>query len=104
MRGFELSRRPTPSFLNLKTSLKFNIHNYPVLQDARVVTFLYLQGGLHWLKEFPLRPYATATSGVGISLSAGPVAQIELLCNAAQYQSRNIREPINFQIRFGAFD
>ena len=31
MRGFESYKKPTPSYANLKGSIKFNIHNYPLL-------------------------------------------------------------------------
>jgi hypothetical protein len=75
-----------------------------VLQEARIVSFLYAQAGLAFLKENPLRPYATASAGIGLSLYAGSVAQIELLCNAVQFQNQTRREPVNFQIRFGVFD
>jgi hypothetical protein len=91
VRGFENIRKPMPSFANFKTSLKFNIHNFPVLLDAKISTFLYAQAGLAFLKESPLKPYATASSGLGLAFSAGPVAQIELLLNAAQYQNKNQR-------------
>jgi hypothetical protein len=104
VRGYEPSRNPNPSFANVKASVKFNLHNYPVLQEARIVSFLYAQAGLSFLKENPYRPYSTATAGLGFSLYAGPVAQIEVLCNAAQFQSQNLREPVNFQVRFGVFD
>ena len=104
VRGFENCRVPLPSFANLKTSLKFNIHNYPVLSEGRINTFLYAQTGLSFLKPNLFQPYANASVGLGLSFAAGPLAQIELLCNAAQYQNRNIREPLNFQIRFGIFD
>ena len=50
VRGFEQNRNPAPSFVNMKASLKFNLHNYPVLQDARIVSFLYAQLGLSFLK------------------------------------------------------
>lgn len=76
VRGFENNKKPTPSYANLKTSLKFNIHNFPVLQDARVGTFLYAQAGLSFLKANPYRPYFTAATGLGLSFSVGPYAQI----------------------------
>ena len=92
MRGFEPLRQPFPSYANLKSSVKFNVHNYPLLQEARIVAFLYAQGGLSFLKnQHPTRPLAMASTGLGVSLYAGPAAQIELLCNLGQLQSKPTR-------------
>lgn len=104
MRGFESYRKPMPSFANVKGSVKFNVHNYPLISDARLVTFLYAQGGLAFLKQHPMRPHSLASCGLGLSFYAGPFTQIELLCNLAQWQSKPLREPVNFQVRFGVFD
>jgi hypothetical protein len=93
-----------PSYLNLKGSFKFNIHNYPLLKEAGIVSFLYTQMGVAFLKSQPLRPYVLSSCGLGLSFYAGPFTQIELLCNLMQWQSKPLREPANFQIRFGVFD
>jgi hypothetical protein len=61
------------------------------VQEARLVSFLYAQAGLSFLKERPIRPYSNISAGLGFSLYTGAVAQIEVLCNAVQYQNRNIR-------------
>lgn len=70
MRGYENIRKPLPSYANMKASLKFNIHNYPVLKDANVIMFLYAQTGISFLKESSLiNPYFAATSGLGLSFA-----------------------------------
>lgn len=76
VRGFQNLRRPVPSFANLKGCLRFNIHNYPVLEEANIVHFLYGQLGLSFLKkERLLNPYLLGSGGMGLSFSIGP-AQI----------------------------
>lgn len=71
----------------MKGSFKFNLHNFPVLHEARIVSFLYAQGGLSFLKENALKPLWIASTGLGFSFALGPLAQVELLCVAAHRQS-----------------
>jgi hypothetical protein len=91
MRGFQQFRKPVPSYANIKGCLRFNIHNFPILSEANIVHFLYGQLGLSFLKgDKVFSPYALGSGGMGLSFSIGP-AQIELLCNLAQYQNKQLR-------------
>jgi hypothetical protein len=49
VRGFDQPKNPIETFSNLKFSTKFNIHNYPLIGQAKIVPFLYAQGGLSLL-------------------------------------------------------
>lgn len=49
VRGFEQPKVPVPTFSNLKLSAKFNLHNYPVIGQARITPFLYTQAGFSLL-------------------------------------------------------
>lgn len=46
IRGFEPHRKPVSSYANVKTSVKYNIHNYPLFGDLRIVPFLFAQTGM----------------------------------------------------------
>jgi hypothetical protein len=76
LRGFESERRPQPSVANLKASLKFNIHNYPFLLQARVVPFIYTQAAAAFQKESLRKPALFGSSGVGLAFHLNAFAQI----------------------------
>ena len=49
VRGFEQPKVPVPTFSNIKLSAKLNLHNYPVIGQARITPFLYTQAGFSLL-------------------------------------------------------
>jgi hypothetical protein len=51
VRGFEQKPMPIPTYSNCKFSVKLNIHNYPVIGEARITPFLYAQTGVSLLDK-----------------------------------------------------
>lgn len=103
VRGFENNRKPSTDWLQLKSSIKLNNYNYPLLGGLGFAYFFYLQGGVAWNESLKL-PYALASTGLGMSFALNKMVNIELLCCLAQAQSEAKREPVNFQIRIGMND
>ena len=96
MRGFESSRVPIQSFSNLKFSGKWNIHNFPVIGQARITPFLFGQAGFSLLdmsnvkSRTPMNPtqmYAAGSAGIGLAFYVNKFAQIEVLYNLLSYQN-----------------
>ena len=105
VRGFENDKRLGDSIFQMKSSLKFNIQNYPFLNQIGVVPFFYFQGGLSVEKnQQKYQPYFLGSTGLGLSLALNKTLTLELLCNLAQAQTMPRREPVGFQIRLGLFD
>jgi hypothetical protein len=78
MRGFETSDMPNESSVNLKASLKWNIHNFPVLKQARIRAFLYYQAGVTF-ERFDARrliPSIKSAGGWGFSFPLNNAAHL----------------------------
>ena len=106
MRGFETSDMPNESQLNAKASFKWNIHNFPVLKQARIRAFLYYQAGLTF-ERFDARKLIRSVKsavGWGFSFPLNNAAHLEVIYNFYQFQTNSTTRPTNFQIRIGFND
>lgn len=113
VRGFEQPKVPVPTFSNLKLSAKFNLHNYPLIGQARITPFLYTHAGFSLLDmthekerigDQKTQLYGLGSIGLGVSYYLNKFAQIELIYSLLGYQNLARREPTGFQIRIGVFD
>ena len=113
IRGFESPKNPVQTFSNLKLSAKWNIHNFPLISQARLTPFIYGQAGFSLLDMTsqktvtPIKPtqlYAAGSVGMGVAYYVNKFAQIEVLYKLFGYQNMNRLEPAGFQIRIGIFD
>ncbi len=113
IRGFESPKNPVQTFSNLKLSAKWNIHNFPLIWQAKLTPFVYGQAGFSLLDMTsqktvtPIKPsqlYAAGSVGMGVAFYVNKFAQIEVLYKLFGYQNMNRLEPAGFQIRIGIFD
>lgn len=96
VRGFEQPKVPVPTFSNLKFSAKFNLHNYPLIGQARVTPFFYTNAGFSLLdmtheKERiggqTTKLYGLGSLGIGVGYYLNKFAQIELIYSLLGYQN-----------------
>lgn len=113
IRGFDSVKNPVQSFSNIKLSAKWNVHNFPLISQAKLTPFIYGQAGFSLLDMTaqksitPMRPaqlYAAGSMGMGVSFYVNKFAQIEVLYKLFGYQNMKRLEPTGFQIRIGLFD
>jgi hypothetical protein len=86
VRGFDSFKNPTPTFTNCKLSAKFNIHNFPLISQARITPFFYLSAGCSLLdltnkKKVDENPksaqlYGLGSVGMGLAYYINQFAQI----------------------------
>ncbi len=96
IRGFDQPRNPVQTISNMKLSNKWNIHNFPVIGQARLTPFMYCQGSFSLLDMTsqksltPIKPtelYFAGSIGMGVAFYVNKFAQIEAVYKLMGYQN-----------------
>ena len=90
--------------LSLKSSIKFNVFNYPAIGRVGLVPFLYVHGGLVLTRNLKEDAFMMGSSGMGVSYMIAKSINLELLYPFSQHQNRKYRQPSTLQFRISIND